>query len=262
MLVGIYVRVSTKDQVEGYSLDDQLKRCRDYVAAQGWTEFNVYVDAGHSAYRKPEQRPQFQAMLAAARNRQIGAVVTFKFDRFARQTLHQLQAAAELERAGVLLHSATEENKRSSAADKFLFTLMAAVAQFESDKTSERVQLARTETARRGIWVGPVPIGYRRDEDTVLVPSEDAAIVMMSYESYATGSHSLSTLADQLNKAGYTIQNIQTRRRTSFTRYNLAEMLRNPVYKGLIRYKGELFPGKHAPLVSEDLWDTVQKKLA
>jgi len=128
MRTGLYVRVSTTDQTEGYSLDDQLRRCHEYAEVQGWNVVREYVDAGRSAYRKPEQRPQFQAMLEDARNKNIDTIVTFKFDRFARETLHQLKTAADLEQAGIVLHSATEPSKRNSAADKFLFTMMAAVA--------------------------------------------------------------------------------------------------------------------------------------
>src|SRR4051794_37531215 len=125
----IYIRVSDKSQVDGYSLEDQERACREYAQARGWTVLQVYADEGRSAYRDV-RRPQYEALLEAARRRQFDAVIIYKFDRFARKTLPQLQRAAELEQLGIAICSATEPVDRRMAAGKLSFGMMAVVAQF------------------------------------------------------------------------------------------------------------------------------------
>jgi site-specific DNA recombinase len=123
----IYIRVSDKSQVDGYSLEDQERACREYAQARGWNILQVYADEGRSAYLDV-RRPQFEALLEAARQRQFDVVIIYKFDRFARKTLLQFQRAAELERLGIEICSATEPVDRSTAAGKLSFGMMAVVA--------------------------------------------------------------------------------------------------------------------------------------
>lgn len=259
MKAGIYIRVSTVDQTKGTSLEDQRRVCSEYAERQGWQVVKEYVEPGRSAYKHPEKREKFQEMLSDARHNRIEAIVVFKFDRFAREALLQLQAAADLEQAGITLHSATEPSKRSSSDGRLSFTVIAAVSQFESDKTSERVAESRRTAVMHGILVGPTPVGYTKGSDNTLVPSADAPAVKLAYELYATGNHSYVTVADALNARGYRIYNVQIGERTYYTKANVREILQRPVYKGEVWLKGKTFPGRHEPLVSSELWENVQR---
>ena len=58
----IYCRVSTKDQVDNFSLSTQEKACRDYCARHSFDVDKVFVEEGESA--KTVNRPRFQQMLA------------------------------------------------------------------------------------------------------------------------------------------------------------------------------------------------------
>ena len=61
----IYVRVSTKDQVENFSLATQEKACGDYCAKFGMKVDQIFVEEGESA--KTVNRVQFQKALAYCR---------------------------------------------------------------------------------------------------------------------------------------------------------------------------------------------------
>ena len=262
MRCAIYIRVSTKSQTDGDSLDDQLRVCRAYIERQGFREVAVFSDAGHSAFRNPERRPAYQDLLAAVKRREFDEVVVYKFDRFGRRAILQLEEAYALNELGIGLHSATESQFMNTPTGRLTFTMFAALAEFESAKTGERVCEAQRGAVLQGIWVGPVPIGYRRGSHKVLEPSEDAPIVQLAFALYATGTHSLTTVADALNQCGYTILNVQTKTRSRFTKHTVSTILRNPIYKGTIVYQGEQFPGSHTPLVSGDEWHTVQVLLS
>ena len=65
-LAAIYVRVSSKEQVEGYSLEAQLRACREYCAARGYTVVEVYSEGRSAHTDNLAKRPQFARMLADA----------------------------------------------------------------------------------------------------------------------------------------------------------------------------------------------------
>ena len=79
MRPGVYVRVSSQDQVEGFSLDAQRRLTTEYCAAQGWPAPRVFADEGISAYvDEIERRPAFAAALAAAEAGEITHLLTIE----------------------------------------------------------------------------------------------------------------------------------------------------------------------------------------
>jgi len=68
MRAALYARVSSEEQVEGYSIDAQLRACRDFAQEKGWTVAAEYVDEGKSARAEDiGKRPRFKEMLEAAK---------------------------------------------------------------------------------------------------------------------------------------------------------------------------------------------------
>jgi site-specific DNA recombinase len=67
MRAGIYSRVSSEEQVEGFSLDAQRRLLLDYCQAKGWAVAGEYADEGRSARTdKIEQRPAFKKLIEDA----------------------------------------------------------------------------------------------------------------------------------------------------------------------------------------------------
>src|ERR1039458_10771523 len=89
MRVGIYARVSTRDQC----CDLQLRDLRAYCAARQLTVVREYVEAGVSGTK--DSRPQLNELMDDARKRKLDAVLVWRFDRFARSTKHLLLALEE-----------------------------------------------------------------------------------------------------------------------------------------------------------------------
>src|SRR5918995_4187676 len=85
-LAAIYVRVSSKEQVEGYSLDAQRRACREFCAARGYTIVAEYADEGVSAHTDNlAKRPDFSRLLTDADAAPFSVIVVHKMDRFARK---------------------------------------------------------------------------------------------------------------------------------------------------------------------------------
>jgi DNA invertase Pin-like site-specific DNA recombinase len=94
--VAIYARVSTVDK--GQTPETQLPPLRAYAAQRGFVSAGEYVDYASGTR---ENRPQYQALLAAVRKRQIDVVLVWRYDRFARSTQALVNALQEFHRVGV-----------------------------------------------------------------------------------------------------------------------------------------------------------------
>lgn len=257
MRAAIYLRVSSPRQKDGVSLGDQESICRDYAARAGWSVAAVYTEAGRSAFtERMEKRAAFQQMLVDARARSFDVVLVYKMNRFARKVLIQYQAAAELERCRVQIASATEPIDRKTASGRLTFGMLAVIAEAQSDQLSEKMRDTRAAEARAGRHVGPTPTGYDR-AGAALVANSDAAAVRLAFERYATRRESYTTIADALNAAGYT-----TGAGRPFSKFQVEEMLKNPIYVGRVRCDGREYAGAHEPLVDDATWAAVQAEIA
>jgi DNA invertase Pin-like site-specific DNA recombinase len=133
MRIGIYARVSTRDQ----SCDLQLRDLHAYCLARGFNLVDEYVYVGHSGAK--DSRPELDRLMGDARKRQFDGIVVWRFDRFARSTKHLLAALEEFCSLGIQFISYLENMDTSSPLGQALFTIVAAVAQLERDLIRERV---------------------------------------------------------------------------------------------------------------------------
>jgi DNA invertase Pin-like site-specific DNA recombinase len=133
MRIGIYARVSTKDQ----SCELQIRDLRAYCAARGFELVREYVDVGQSGAK--DSRPELNKLMDDARKRQFDAIVVWRFDRFARSTKHLLTALEGFRSLGIQFISYQENVDTSTSLGQALFTIVSAVAQLERDLIRERV---------------------------------------------------------------------------------------------------------------------------
>lgn len=144
----LYLRVSTADQKP----DLQYDGLRGYAARAGLDAVRDYCDVAVSGRR--EGRPQLNALMAAARNREIDCVLVWKFDRFARSTRHLLAALEEFDHLGVRFISVQDQVDTNSPMGRAMFTIIGAMAELESSLISERVAAGMRAAEARGRHLG------------------------------------------------------------------------------------------------------------
>lgn len=260
MRAAIYKRVSTDEQIEGFSLDGQEADCRAYAARHGWTIVDVYADEGLSGRR--EDRPALIRLRAAAAARRFDVVLVYKLDRLARNSRLQLQIAEELDKLRIRLVSVTEPMAFTGSSGRFSLSMLAGAAQFFSDRTSEDVSARLATKAAGGGWIGPVPLGYLKDADGSLIASPDADAVRLIFQLYASGQHSYTATADELNRRGWRTLDWRTGERRLFGRESVRTILKNRAYLGFVSSGGIEYPGRHTPLIDAATWDAVQHWMA
>lgn len=144
----LYLRVSTAGQKPDLQ-SDGLRAC---AARTGLDIIQDYCDVGVSGRR--EGRPQLNALMAAARNREIDCVLVWKFDRFARRTRHLLAALEEFNHLGVRFVSVQDQIDTDSPMGRAMFTIIGAMAELESSLISERVTAGMRAAETRGKHLG------------------------------------------------------------------------------------------------------------
>lgn len=143
MRAALYARCSTQDQ----TLDPQLNPLREHAVRRGWEPIE-FVDEGVSG--KQATRPGLDALLAAARRRQVDAIVVVKLDRLARSVRHLTHLAAEFEALGVQLVVLDQQLDTSTPSGRLLFSVLGAIAEFEADLIRERTLAGLAAARRRG----------------------------------------------------------------------------------------------------------------
>jgi len=154
--------------------------------------------------------------------------------------------------------SVAEQLDLTSPMGWAMFQVQGVFAEFYSRNLSVETAKGKREKAQQGGWVGPLPIGYQKDERGELVPSADAVIVQTIFELYATRQHSFTSLADELNSRGYQTNDWQTGKRGRFGRESVRTILSNHAYLGVVSAAGVAYQGRHTPLISTNLWEAVQ----
>jgi len=146
--VGIYARVSTKDQ----SCEMQLRDIRAYCAARGYEQITEYTDTGVSGTK--DRRPGLDKIMGDIRKRKVDMVIVWRFDRFARSTKHLVLALEEFKALGVHFISYQENMDTGSPLGQALFTIVAAIAQLERDIIVERINAGVRNARAKGVTLG------------------------------------------------------------------------------------------------------------
>jgi site-specific DNA recombinase len=158
---GIYARISTSDKDGGTqsetSIEQQLRECRAYCAAQGWEVVEEYRDEGFSGTNT--QRPEYQRMMSEMENWDV--VIAAKMDRFHRNVRNAGEWAETLQRAEKDFVFRDLQIDTTTAMGMLIFRIMISVAQMEADIISERTASGLKGKKNAGRHVGRPPMGYR-----------------------------------------------------------------------------------------------------
>jgi len=198
-----YIRVSTEDQTQGVSLDNQKAKIKAYADLKDLQLIGIIEDAGISA--KNLNRPGAQQVLNMARKKKVNAVIVYKLDRMFRSTIDALETTKMFDRWGVAFHSINETIDTQSAMGRFFFTLTAALAEMERGIIGERTASALAHKRANGKKTGgDVPFGYCLDVDGQTLtedPKEQEVIRLM--KDLKEKAYSLRSICRELEKEGH-----------------------------------------------------------
>lgn len=150
MKAALYARVSTTDQ----NAETQLTALRRYCEARGWKIEREFVDVASGAADCVGDRPQLQELMQPATLRKFDCLLVWKFDRLFRSVVHMMDALELFRSIPLDFVSVTECIDTTSPAGRFVYTLLAAVAEFEKDLIRERTRAGLARARAQGKRIG------------------------------------------------------------------------------------------------------------
>lgn len=199
--VALYPRVSSKPQLDGSGLSEQLKSMRAEVERQGWTEVAVFEERGVSGEKVPmDERPAGRVLIAAGERGEIDLVVVDVLDRFSRSTLDALLAVDRLEKAGVHVVSVSENVDTRKEDDRLNLEIRLAFASEDNRKRTRRMKLGLRAKAEKGMWTGgKLPWGYRVEDGRLAVDPDEQRVAERATELVVDDGLSTMRAAERLN---------------------------------------------------------------
>ena len=257
----LYVRVSTDEQAaEGYSLEAQRSILEDHCLAEGFDIAGVYEDDGYSG--RNVNRPAYRRLMSEMDDWDV--LVVLKMDRIHRNSRNFMAMMDELEKHHKEFVSCYEALDTSNALGRFVVDMIQRMAQLESEQIGERTKIGMREKAenlgaepvRKGTMGFTPPFGYRIVDGQLSDDPEELPVVVDIFQSYLSGE-TMDSICYSLNSRG-----TLTRRGNPWNKYNLRNILHNPVYAGFMRWEELLIPHKASRAISPDEFNQVQEIMA
>lgn len=267
--VGLYIRVSTNKQAEfGYSLEGQkeegiqeaYKRYGDDV------DLRFYIDEGVSA--KSTNRKELNRMMNDVGKGVLDAVITYKVSRLSRNLSDSLSLVEQIHDSNIKFIS-IKEGEYGTPHGNLQFNILSSVAQYQREELAENVKMGMTQRAKEGKWNGGRVLGYRSKNKRLEIIPEEAETIKLIFNKYVHENWGTKKIANHLNKIGK-----RTKNNKEFTQSTVNIILKNPIYKGYIRFnqvidwekkrrKGTnpshiLVKGIHKPIIDEETWDQAE----
>ena len=283
--VYLYTRVSTTMQIDGYSLDAQKTKMKAFCDYNEYEIAGEYEDAGKSG-KSIEGRVSFNQMMEDIKSGKDGVsyVLVFKLSRFGRNAADVLATLQVMQDFGVNLICVEDGIDSSKDAGKLMISVLSAVAEIERENIRVQTMEGRMQKDREGKWNGGfAPYGYSLIDGKLEVNEEEAVAIRMIFDQYVNTDLGANGIAKYLENHGIHKIARQNGKNPLFDAALIRRIIQNPVYSGKISYgrrrtekvhgtRNEyrqvkkddylLVDGLHEALVSEEVWEQAQVKVA
>lgn len=261
----LYARKSSEDdERQALSIESQVKEMSRQAEGEGLIITEIRRES-HSA-KASGTRPIFSQLIQDIRNGLFQGILTWAPDRLSRNA-GDLGSIVDLMDNGYLKEiKAHGQTLSNSPNDKFLLMILCSQAKLENDNRRLNVMRGLKTKCEMGFRPNQAPLGYLNDpysgkgQKTIFLDTERAPLVKEVFEKVAyedfSGRDIYKWLKDSVD--------FKTRGNRPMTVSSVYVMLNNPFYCGMFEYprgSGKWYKGAHDPIISKQLFQTVQEKL-
>jgi DNA invertase Pin-like site-specific DNA recombinase len=206
-----YIRLS-KETADTTSPARQRQAIQRLCKERGWRLVEIFEDIDRSAYNG-RHRPAFDQMMH--RLDQTDAIVFWTLSRLSRSAIQSGEIARACKDAGVHLVATDMTIDTASAGGKFVYQVLAAAAEMESDTISERSRAMTAYKKQRNEWLGRVPYGWHRVGKTIEPDPAQVRILRTVAQRYIAGESFHALAAEFGFGHGQTLRRILRSDRTA-----------------------------------------------
>lgn len=282
-----YGRVSTEHEAQLSALENQMQWYDDQLKRhEKWELIEKYIDRGITG-TKAKKRPSFMQMIKDAEKGEFDLIVTREVCRFARNTVDTLEYTRKLKKLGVEVYFVEDNIWTFNSDGELRLTIMAALAQEESRKDSERVKAGQKISRDNGVLFGNGNIlGYdlyrkmdesgkwNPSENTYIINSEQAETVRMIYDMYFEGmgygkickelcrlnrKDAYGKVSWSASKIGRILHNMTYAGYKVYNKSYVDDFLEHSRVTNLNRNTYIYVKGDWEPIITEEHWKEVQR---
>ncbi len=245
----LYARKSTDvEDKQILSIEAQLAELRELAKRESLNIADEFIEKRSA---KIPGRPIFNEMLRRIQNGEAQGIVCWKIDRLSRNPVDSGKIQWMLQQ-NVIQHIQTHGQSHYPNDNVLMMSVELGMANEYVRQLSENTARGLRQKARNGDFPGLAPFGYINNQaiKKIAIHHKNAKLVKKMFELYATGNVRLEELAKILEKADILSKN---NRRVHVSR--VSHILTNPIYYGHFRHAGEIYEGKHEPIISKALFD-------
>ena len=215
-----------------------------------------YIDDGYSG--TSPKRPAYQRMLSSEERSKWDILVVLKMDRIHRNSKEFIIMMEDLKKHGQEFVSTFDKFNTKTATGRFALDIIQRIAQLESEQIGERTYIGMRQKAESGggIMGFNPPLGYDIEDGKLVADEEGLAIVKDIFSMYGNDM-TLDEIAYQLNR-----EERLTRKGNPWNKFNLRNILHNPVYAGYMRWEDTLQKHDAPVAVTVEEFNNIQLKMA
>lgn len=256
--VVILVRVSSREQKEGYSIDAQLTRLRKYCEQKGLEVIKEFVIVESST--RGEREKFYEMINFIKKQKEAINLVCDKVDRLQR-SFKEMPIIDELRRSGkLILHFFVEGqilDANSNSSQIMAYQMYIMMAESYTNSISDNVKRSFEKMRQEGKITGTAPIGYLNKNDgrgktDIILDTDRAFLVKRIFEEYSTGLYSLKEIRKKTIE--WNLKN-KTKSNTYLSVSQIDKLLKNKFYYGVATYKGQDYKHIYPHIIDKDLFD-------
>ncbi len=248
----IYCRKSTDtEDKQILSLESQEGELVRLAQAQNLQVVEILRE---SKSAKAEGRPVFNHVLEMLAKGKADGVICWKLDRLARNFIDGGRIIDMLQRSAIK-EIRTHDGTHLPTDNVLMIAMHFGMANQYIRDLSENVKRGNRTKLERGDWSSKAPLGYLNDRAVkkIVIDPERKKYIVRAFELYGTGMYSVKEVTNILFSEGF-----RTRSNSKVYKSKIHFILSNPFYYGVMSVKGKYYNGNHEPIISKQLYDSVQ----
>ena len=249
----IYPRYSSGAQKD-VSIDQQVRAAREFADRQGLEIVGIYEDRALTGTN--DKRPGFQRMIADSAKGEWEYVIVYTLDRFARDRYDSAVYKRKLKENGVRVLSVME-NLTDDPTGVLLESVLEGLAEYYSKELAQKINRGLKDNAEKCMVNGPIPVGFIKGPDGRYAIYEPEAVVIREVFQRFHDGETLTAIMADLNT-----RDLRTRKGGPWSRSVINRALTNERYAGTYIHGSIRVENGIPPIVSRDLFDAVQVRLA
>ena len=258
VMAAVYIRISTDEDLQKWSLGGQAKELKELADRRGWTVYRVYKDTVSGA---KSDRPGLNELRDELAEGKFSVILVVDQDRLSRMEPVDWELfKAEIRLAGVRIITPASEVDFADEDSELVSDIFNLFARHQRRKIKKAMRRGRMEAVERGNWLGKAPFGRVRKDKTLLVDPVSGAVVQKIFELYGYENMGSTRIANTLNSLKLLSPGGGKWDQTSVLR-----VLTNPVHKGeiesFVNGKTVKVSGVFEPTVPTELFALCQKLL-